>query len=188
MQKHILSNLKATGVSPRSLINPMLVVLIAVVLRLVPHIPNFAPIGAMALFGGAYLDKRYALLMPLVAMFISDLFLGFHQTMPYVYVSFLITGFIGLTLRNRTNNTRLFFSSLGASLIFFVITNFGVWAEGRLYPQTLEGLARCYLLALPFFRNTLLGDLFYVMVFFGIYKSALALASKAQKSPILPNV
>src|SRR3989344_6283573 len=83
------------------LISPTIIILIAVFLRLIPHPPNFAPITAMALFGGIYISKRYALFIPLLALFISDIFLGFHDTMIFVYGSFLVSGLIGLLLRNH---------------------------------------------------------------------------------------
>ncbi|MDE2026737.1 MAG: hypothetical protein KGJ07_09700, partial [Patescibacteria group bacterium] len=83
----------------KKLINPIVFILIDAVFRLIPHVPNFAPITAMALFGGVYLNKKYALMVPLIAMLISDIFLGFHATMPFVYASFLIIGLIGLWLK-----------------------------------------------------------------------------------------
>ncbi|MBI2443285.1 MAG: hypothetical protein HYV40_05260 [Candidatus Levybacteria bacterium] len=121
------------------MLTPILIIISAVALRLLPHHPNVAPIAAMALFGGAYLDKRFALAIPLLALFVSDLFLGFHSTMPFV------------------------------SVLFFLITNFGVWLMGTLYSRTLEGLLQSYIMGLPFFRNTLIGDFLYVGVLFGGY-------------------
>ena len=85
----------------KNLINPLLIILVAVVLRLLPHPPNFAPIAGLALFGGAYLNKKYALILPLIALFASDLFIGFHSTMPFVYGSFLLSGLIGLGLQSK---------------------------------------------------------------------------------------
>lgn len=154
----------------KNLISPLLIIVIAVVLRLVPHPANFAPIAAMALFGGVYLNKKYALIVPMLAMFVSDLFLGFHNTMVFVYVSFLLTGAIGLWLRKHKNTQNIIISSFASSIIFFLITNFGVWLAGNLYPMTITGLVECYILAIPFFRNTILGDLVYTGVFFGGYE------------------
>lgn len=148
----------------------MIIILFAVVCRLIPHIPNVAPIAAMALFGGVYLNKKYALVLPLVAMFISDIFLGFSATTPFVYLSFFLTGCIGLWLRNHKNLTTVICSSLASSLLFYVLTNFNFWFASPLYPKTMTGLLQSYVNALPFFRNTILGDLFYTGILFGSYE------------------
>lgn len=166
----------------KNIINPILIIVFAVIFRLLPHPPNFAPISAMALFGGVYLNKRYALLIPLVALFISDLFLGLHKTMPFVYGSFFLTGAIGLWLRNNKNMKFILTGTLLSSVLFFVITNFGVWLVGGIYPKNATGLLECFTLAIPFFRNTILGDLFFTGVFFGSYEGALLLAQKYVKS------
>ncbi len=157
----------------QNLINPFIIIGIAVVLRLIPHPANVAPIAAMALFGGAYLDKRYAILVPLVAMVISDIFLGFHDTILFVYGSFLITGFIGVWLKKHKSITNILFASLVSSLLFFLITNFGVWLVGNIYPKTITGLLECFLAAIPFFKNTILGDFIYTSLFFGGYEVVL---------------
>lgn len=149
--------------------NPVLFIGIAVMLRLIPHLPNMSPIAAMALFGGVYVNKKYALLVPLLAMAISDMFLGFSWVTPFVYGSFLLIGMIGLWLRGHQSPLYIVLASLVGSTIFFLITNFGVWVVGGLYPHTLQGLQDCFVLALPFFRNTILGDLLYVGVLFGSF-------------------
>ena len=129
--------------------------LIAVLFRLLPHLPNFTPITAIALFGGLYFsNKTMAYLVPLVIMALSDLFLGFHSISFVVYAAFIVVSFIG----TQTKKTSVF-TILLSSISFFIITNFGVWLIG--YPKTWSGLVECYTLALPFFRNSLLGDLFY---------------------------
>lgn len=142
----------------------------AALLRLVPHIPNVAPIAGMALFGGAYLNKKYAILVPLAAMALSDIFLGFNASSPMVYTSFLITGFIGLWLRNHKNAGTVIGASLISSIIFYLLTNFNFWYATSLYPKTLSGMLEAYVMALPFFRNTIFGDLFYTGVFFSSYE------------------
>lgn len=157
-----------------SLLQPILFIILAAFLRLVPHIPNFAPIGAMALFGGVYLNKKYALLIPLIAMILSDFFLGFSAATPFVYISFLLIGCLGLLLRKHMSFKNILLATLSGSLLFYLITNFGVWLVGNLYPHTLSGLVLCYTLALPFFRNTVLGDLFYVGLFFSAYAFGLS--------------
>jgi len=154
----------------KKLISPFLIIIFAVILRIIPHPANFAPIAAMALFGGVYLNKKYALIIPFIAMLISDYFIGFHNTMLFVYGSFLLTGIIGLRLRKHKNITNIIGAALFSSLLFFLITNFGVWLVGGLYPKTFQGLVNAYFYAIPFFRNTLMGDLFYTGLFFGCYK------------------
>jgi hypothetical protein len=129
--------------------------LIAVLFRLLPHLPNFTPITAIALFGGLYFsNKTMAYLVPLVIMALSDLFLGFHSISFVVYAAFIVVSFIGTQTKKPS-----VFTILLSSISFFIITNFGVWLIG--YPKTWSGLVECYTLALPFFRNSLLGDLFY---------------------------
>lgn len=154
----------------KELISPLLIILFAVVLRLIPHPANVAPIAAMALFGGVYLNMRYALVVPLIAMFVSDIFLGFHATMPFVYGSFLLAALIGIWLKNHKNLQNVIGATFISSLLFFLITNFGVWFVGSLYPKTLQGLIDAYFYALPFFRNTIIGDFLYVGLFFGSYE------------------
>lgn len=153
---------------------PLLVVAIAAFTRLLPHPPNFSPIAAMALFGGAYLSKKYALIIPIIALFISDIFLGFHSTIPFVYGSFLITGLIGLWLKNHRDFKSIAVGTLLSSVLFFLITNFGVWLVGSLYQKNITGLIQSYIMAIPFFRYTIIGDLFYTGIFFGSYQAILS--------------
>jgi hypothetical protein len=162
------------------MITPRLMTLMAMLLgaaasRLLPHPPNFAPIGAMALFGGACLaDKRLAFALPLAAMALSDWGLVVTGQIPmpgsqslWVYGSFALIVCLGLWLRRRRRALPIAGAALASSLLFFVVTNFGVWAGGALYPRTAAGLAECYAAAIPFFRNTLLGDALYATVLFG---------------------
>ena len=164
------------------LLNPTVIILFAVTLRLVPHPPNFAPIAAMALFGGAYLNRRYALVVPIAALLLSDLVIGFYSplVMVSVYGSFVLTGLMGLWLKKRKSAGNVVLTAMGASILFFLVTNFAVWAAGS-YARDLSGLAQSYVMGLPFFRNTLLGDLFYTGVFFGGYELVKSLA--VQKRP-----
>lgn len=157
--------------------NPVIIILFAVVMRLLPHPPNVAPIGAMALFGGVYLNKKYALLVPLIALFISDIFLGFYPEIIFVYGSFFMIGLIGLWLRKHKTFRNVIFASIGSSILFFIITNFGVWLMSTLYDKSFSGLLETYIMGLPFFRNTLLGDLGYVGIFFGSYEYILFILS-----------
>ena len=135
-------------------------IVIAAIIRLLPHIPNVTPITAMALFSGVYFTNRnYAYMIPLMAMFLSDIFLGFSWITLFVYGSFILVSYIGYSSKKIKFTTIL----LG-SVSFFVITNFGVWLIG--YPKTVDGLLQCYTLALPFFRNALIGDFFYAGVMY----------------------
>jgi prepilin signal peptidase PulO-like enzyme (type II secretory pathway) len=157
-------------------------VIIGAVLRFAPHFPNFAPIAAMALFGGVYLSKKYALIVPLVAMFVSDLFIGFYDVklMAGVYLSFLLIGLIGLFVKKHKNISTIIGGTILGSVLFFVITNFAVWVFYNWYPHTLAGLGQCFAMAIPFFKGTLMGDLFYVAILFGIYETIMAVAKKKQ--------
>jgi hypothetical protein len=148
--------------------------------RLVKHPYNFTPIAAMAIFAGCYFKKKWGLAFPLAAMFISDYFIGFYdwRIMAAVYLSMGSAYFIGRLLAKRTKWQNVVFASLSSSLAFFFITNLAVWLFGNWYPHNFSGLANCFVLALPFFRNTLAGDLFYTGALFGAYGLVVALAMK----------
>ncbi len=143
-------------------------VLTAALSRLIHHPPNFSPITAIALFGGAqFATKRSAFLVPLAAMFLSDLILGFHGLMPVIYACFALFVCFGFWLRKHRSAGNIFLVTLLASVLFFLISNFGVWGFSSMYPKTTLGLASCFLLAIPYFPNTVLGDLAYSVVLFG---------------------
>lgn len=143
-------------------------VAVGVALRLVPHPPNFTPIGAIALFGGAHLaSRRAAYLVPLAAMALSDLFLGLHWGMPVVYLAFALTVAVGRRLGPDPGAAPVAAGTLAGSLLFFLVTNLGVWAFGTTYPKTLAGLAACFTAAIPFFQNTLAGNAFWGLALFG---------------------
>lgn len=145
-----------------------LMILAAAASRLIPHPPNLASISAVALFGGAYLsNKRLAFLVPMAALLLSDLILGLYSHMEVIYGSFALVVCIGLLLRKRRTPLRIAGAALTSSVLFFVITNFGVWLFESLYPKTISGLATCYVAAIPFFQNTLVGDALYTAVLFG---------------------
>ena len=147
-------------------------ILAAALSRLLPHPDNFTPIAAMALAGGVYLEKRFALIIPLAALVISDFFIGFHNTILFVYGSFVLIGFMGLWLKSHKKFLPVLGTALLSSILFFVITNFGVWLTGGgwFYPRTWQGLVECYVMAVPFFRNTLAGDLVFTGVLFGLFE------------------
>ena len=130
-------------------------VLIAALTRLIPHPPNFAPITAISLFAGAYFTrKQLAFIVPLLAMLISDLFLGFYAISIFVYLSFAVITWLGQQ-NNRVTPKLVFLGSV----LFFLISNLGVWL--LYYPKTIDGLVTCFALAIPFFVTSLLGDIFY---------------------------
>src|SRR5262249_36468616 len=154
------------------LLKPQLMVLIAMVLaaaasRLIPHPPNMASITAVGLFGGAYFSERLAFLVPLTALLLSDLILGFYHHMEVVYLSVALIVCIGLWLQKKRSALRIAGAAFASSFLFFPLTNFGVWAFESLYPKTIEGLIACYVAAIPFFQNTLQGDLLFTAVMFG---------------------
>lgn len=160
--------------SPR-FISLSVLVLFAAMSRLLPHPPNFTPIAAVALFGAAYFKPRWlAVFIPLLSLWISDLilnnavyaeyadgFVWFTGSLIWIYGSFLLISLLGFfTLQNITAG-RVIGVSLIASVLFFLISNFGVWVSSGIYPISAEGLLSCYTAALPFFGNTILGDLCY---------------------------
>jgi hypothetical protein len=151
--------------------------------RVLPHPANFAPIAGIALFAGIYLPKKLAIIVPLVAMALSDFIIGTYQwqIMLTVYLAFIVTGLIGLVIKNNNKFRTVLGGTLLASIIFFISTNWAVWAFGTMYPHTLNGLLQSYLMALPFFRNTILGDLFYV----GVLVGGMELILKVNKHQIL---
>jgi len=143
-------------------------ILVAAASRILPHPPNFSPIAALALFGGAqFADRRLALLVPLAAMLISDLVLGLHALMPVVYGCFALVVCLGFFLRRHRRPATIAGATAVASLLFFLATNLAVWLFSGMYPMTRAGLAGCFAAALPFLQNTILGDLFFATVLFG---------------------
>lgn len=148
-------------------------ILIVSVTRLIPHPANFTPIAAIALFGGTYFNnKKIAFAIPLLIMFLTDLIIGLHENMIAVYLSFVLIVALGFLLQKNKNLKNIILTTLISSVAFFVITNFSVWLTGTLYPKNISGLIECYIAAIPFFRNSILGDLFYVGVLFGAYELA----------------
>lgn len=153
---------------------------VASFLRLVPHPPNFSPIAAIALFGAAVLPRMWAVIIPFAAMLLTDAAIGFHDQMLAVYAAFAIVTAIGFFLKENRSVGRVALASVSGSLIFFVVTNLSVWAQGMMYPRTTDGLVACFVAAIPFFQNSLAGDLVYTAVLFGSWaavRSALAKTS-----------
>jgi len=145
----------------------------AAALRLVPHPPNSTPIDAMALFSGAYLGRRaLAFVVPLSAMVLSDAVLGFYSGFWITYLAFALVVLLGCVALPRVSPLRVAGAAVASSVVFFVVSNFGTWALGSMYPHTFSGLTGCYVAAIPFFRNTLVGDLFYAVLLFGGFRVA----------------
>lgn len=143
-------------------------IMAGVAARFIPHPPNFSPVAALGLFAGAFFaNKRVAFLVPLLIMFVSDLVLGFSSITPVVYGSFAMIVWLGSGLREQQRPLLVASGALASAGVFFVVTNFGVWALGDLYPRTVPGLAACFAAAIPFFGNTVASDLFYAAVLFG---------------------
>ena len=155
---------------------------LGIVSRLVPHPWNATPVMAIALFAGAHLPKRWAILLPLAIVAASDLLIGWHNTVPFTWGAFALTGLLGWWVRQRPSPTRIIGGALAGSCLFFLMTNFGVWVLGELYPRTVAGLWQCYVAAVPFFRGTLLGDLVYTVAIFGGY--ALATSPSLARGPV----
>ena len=148
-------------------------ILLAAVLRVLPHPWNFTPIGAMALFSGSLFRNRWAaFLLPLAGLFAGDMFVGFHQLMLVVYLSFAVSVAIGRWMAENRTVARIGGSVLAGALQFFLLTNFAMWAIGGFYPRTSAGLLACYVAGVPYFWNTLAGDALYAAVLFGGYALA----------------
>jgi hypothetical protein len=149
------------------------IIVLAVLTRFLPFPPNVAPVAAIALFGGAYFsDKRIAFLLPLGVMLLSDMLIGLHSTLLFVYAAFAIIAGIGVLLGKKISPLRIAGASVAGSVLFYLVTNFGVWLVSGYYPLTIEGLIASYTLAIPFFHYTLIGDLLYCTVIFGAFELA----------------
>lgn len=159
-------------------------ILFAALTRLLPHAYNFTPLGAIALFGAAYFSqKKWAFIVPLLALWLSDLFLNnifyssyydgftlFTSGFVYIYGAFALIAVLGFWLFDKITLPRVVGGALGGSVIFFVVSNFGVWLTSPMYPLTLEGFVMCYTAAIPFFHYTIAGNLLYSGVLFGGYE------------------
>jgi hypothetical protein len=154
--------------------------------RIIPHIPNFSPLGAIGLFGAAHFSKKWqAFLIPIAATWLSDLFINnviyaqfypkftwFYEGFYWQYGSYLIITLTGLGILNKINIPKVLTGTLASTAIFFLVSNFGCWIGSTTYPQNLGGLITCYAAGIPFLKGTLLGDLFYSGVLFGTFALA----------------
>ncbi|TAH25524.1 MAG: hypothetical protein EAZ07_06960 [Cytophagales bacterium] len=154
--------------------------------RIIPHMPNFSPLGAIGLFGAAHFTKKWqAFIIPISATWISDLFINnviygqyyseftwFYQGFYWQYGSYLIITLVGILILHKINVGRVIAGALAATAIFFLVSNFGFWIGSSTYPQNFGGLMTCYAAGIPFLNGTLLGDLFYSGVLFGMFALA----------------
>ncbi len=158
----------------------VLLIGLGVLARVVPHLPNFAPVAAIAVFAGFYLGRRYALILPIISMFVGDLFIGFYdlKMMAAVYGSFVLIGYLASVFKSRKNAEVVLGTSLLGSIAFFLVTNWAVWQFSGMYLKTWAGFLEAYLMALPFFRNTFLGDVIYLAFIAGGFELVVYLAGK----------
>jgi hypothetical protein len=144
-------------------------ILIAVSLRVLPHPANFAPIAAVAIFGGAVLPRKLAILVPLSAMMMSDAIVGFHSLIFLTWGCYALIALASSTWLKTPNLLKGLSVTLSGSFFFFAVTNFGVWVSSGMYAHTWNGLGKCFTLALPFFRNTFLSDIIFTGALLGVY-------------------
>jgi len=156
-------------------------VLIAALSRIIPHPYNFTPLSAIALFGAAHFKKGWQVVfIPILATWLSDLFINnviydspdfvwFYQGFYWQYGSYALIALLGIFSFAKVTPLRLIFTSFGAAIIFFLVSNFGVWIGSPIYPPTFSGLMACYAAGIPFFGGTLLGNLFYGVALFGLF-------------------
>ncbi len=161
-----------------------LFIFVAALSRILPHPPNFTAVGAMALFGAYYFkNKAWSFAIPILALWFSDIILNnivysqagdtftlFNAGMIWVYGAFIAMILFGIFFLKKVNLSRLLISGVSVGIIFFLISNFGVWATSSMYPKTGAGLIACYTAGLAFLRNSLIGNIFYVTLFFGAYE------------------
>lgn len=145
-----------------------LVILAAALSRLLPHPANMTPIAAIALFGAAHFERKWlAFAVPLAAMLLSDLIIGFYAQMWVTYLAFAAIVGIGFFIKNNIRPLVVLSASITSSVLFFIVTNNALWLPYDLYPKTWDGMVEGYIAAIPFFTNSLFGDLFYTALLFG---------------------
>ena len=159
-------------------------IVVGILLRFMPHAYNFTPVAAIALFSGVYLKRKYAIIVPLVLMAVSDLFIGMHNVVIFTWGSFILAALIGILIRKNKSAARILGGSLAASLVFFIVSNFGVWLMGW-YPLNLKGLVDCYVMALPFLRDFTVSTLIYTVLFFSAYELTARLVKETKLAKVL---
>ena len=143
---------------------PIILILILSFSRLIPHPSNFTPILAVGIFAGFYFQNFIlSFFIVIFSMFLGDLYLGFHSTMFFTYSALLVSVLTGYLIKNF-KFFEIFISGLISSLSFFIITNFGAWLTLEMYEKNLAGLFQSYVMAIPFFHNTLISTLLYLAI------------------------
>ncbi len=156
--KYFLSNLKLL---------PIGLILLLVVSRVIPHPPNFTPIITIAIMSGYFFKDNYlSIFVLLISMFLGDFFIGFYKNMFFIYFSLILITLIFSSISKKINYQNLFLYGFLGSMIFFIISNFGVWLIGGLYTKDIDGLIECYFMAIPFFKNTVISTLLFSYVAF----------------------
>lgn len=158
----------------------LFLIAVSVLMRFAPHMANYSPVLGMAIFAGyAFVDKKLALFVPLVAIFMSDWVLGFYDGISFVYLGYVFAIALGAYLPSR-KLVPITLSAVGAAVAFFIYSNLGVWFFTNMYPHTWAGLVDCYVMALPFFRGTLLSTLVSTGALFGVYSAFKRLSQSSQ--------
>jgi len=160
-----------------------ILIILGFTMRLLPHSGNFVPVAAIAIFAGAYLDKRIVPWVPLAIMVLSDMIIGLHNMVIYTWGAFLLIGLLATWLKNNRSWGNIFAASILSAVLFFIITNFGVWIAW--YPHTIQGFSSCFINAIPFFRNTLVSNVAFTFVLFGAYELARRVAGETKYRPLL---
>jgi hypothetical protein len=159
----------------------LLLIIIGVLSRLAPHPANVTAVGALAVFSGSRYSTTKALVITVGTMLISDVVLGFHAVMWATYGSFALSVFLASRFLRKQSIIRIAGVTFTSSIIFYLVTNFAVWVvPGSMYPKTISGLMESYIMALPFFRNSLIGDISYSAIFFGSYALMKALRPSSE--------
>lgn len=174
------------------------IVIVAALSRLIPHPLNCSPLAAMAIFGGAHFaNKWHAIFVPILATWLSDVFINnfiygayyptftfFYEGFYWQYATYALIAILSITFLKTINFAKVLSASLLASVLFFIITNFGCWIGSSFYTQDLAGLMQCYAAGIPFFKGTLSGDLMYTAILFGAFALAQRLIPAIEKSRI----
>jgi len=163
----------------------IILLVLGVLSRFILHMPNFTPVVAIALFSGFYLKKKQAIILPLALFFVTDLFIGMHNMMFFTWGSIALIALVGNSIKDEKKVSTIFGSSLASAFLFFLVTNFGVWMSSGMYPHTSEGIITCYIMAIPFFRSTIVSTLVYSFALFGLFELIASRVRGTKLAPVL---